>query len=67
MHLDGALICLEEIHHQRFWINIFFKTWYRRNSKRMHDEIYCALRTPFYPSEYSGSLISFLFVSVMVK
>ena len=33
----------------------------------MHDEIYCALRTPFYPSEYSGSLISFLFVSVMVK
>lgn len=24
MHMDGALICLEEIHHQRFWINIFF-------------------------------------------
>ena len=33
----------------------------------MHDEIYCPLRTPFYPSEYSGSLISFLFMSVMVK
>ena len=33
----------------------------------MHDEIYCALRTPFYSSECSGILISFLFVNVMVK